>query len=112
MLDWRHWAAVLAVASTLVAVSVAQSRTFRPVTDAVLTNPSPNDWLAWRGTTRSQGYSPLKQINRDNVGRLQMAWAWAMEQGPVQVAPLAYDGVVYLGNPGGTVHALDGATGD
>ena len=85
---------------------------FRRITDAVLENPSPNDWIAWRGTHQSQGYTPLKQINRDNVQNLQLAWGWAIEEGNSQPAPIVYDGVMYLSGPGGIVHALDGATGD
>ena len=43
---------------------------FVPVTDAMLQNPAPGDWLMWRRTLNSWGYSPLDQINRDNVGDL------------------------------------------
>ena len=32
---------------------------FTPVTDAVLQNPAPEDWLMWRRTLDSWGYSPL-----------------------------------------------------
>lgn len=101
--------AVVAAATVLV---TAQSRPFRPVTDATLKNPSPGDWIAWRGTPRSEGYSPLTQINRANVSQLRLAWAWTMEPGVQQATPLAYDGVVYLPNAGGTLQALDGETGD
>jgi alcohol dehydrogenase (cytochrome c) len=93
-------------------IAAAQTRQFRPVTDDTLRNPSPGDWLYWRGTGLSQGYSRLDQINRRNVGQLQLAWAWEMENGNQQAAPIVYDGVMYIASPGGTVHALDGATGD
>ena len=57
------WMLPLAVVATSAALSgvmaAAQSRDFTPVTDEMLRNPSPNDWVAWRGTTKSQGYSPL-----------------------------------------------------
>ena len=49
----------------------AQVETFTPVTDAVLQNPDPADWLMWRRTLNSWGYSPLDQIARDNVGDLR-----------------------------------------
>src|SRR6266436_3029521 len=35
---------------------------FVPVTDAMLRNPDPGDWLMWRRTLNSWGYSPLNQI--------------------------------------------------
>ena len=47
-----------------------------PVTDEMLLNPSDNDWLMWRRTYDGWGYSPLDQINKDNVSELRLAWAW------------------------------------
>ena len=43
----------------------------RPVTDAELQDPSPDEWLMWRRTLNGWGYSPLDQVNRDNVGSLR-----------------------------------------
>ena len=45
-----------------------------PVTDATLQNPDPGDWLNWRRTLDGWGYSPLDEIDRTNVGELQLAW--------------------------------------
>ena len=42
-------------------------RVFRPVTDAMLEKPDPGDWINWRRTYDGTGYSPLTQINRQNV---------------------------------------------
>jgi hypothetical protein len=47
---------------------LAQQGTFVAVTDRMLENPDPADWLMWRRTFNSWGYSPLDQINRANVG--------------------------------------------
>ena len=52
---------------------VAQVPAFRPVTEAMLRNPAPGDWLNWRRTDNAWGYSPLDQINRQNVQQLQLA---------------------------------------
>src|SRR5215469_6445092 len=91
----------------------AQVKEFRPVTEAMLRNPAAGDWLNWRRTDNAWGYSPLDQINRQNVGQLQLAWSWAMDDtGAGEAAPLVRDGVVYLPNPRGVIQALDGATGD
>src|SRR5262249_52935654 len=54
---------------------------------------------------------PLNQITRGNVGRLQLAWSWALEQGASQTTPLVHDGVMYIANPGNIVDALDARTG-
>jgi alcohol dehydrogenase (cytochrome c) len=104
---------IVAVVLLVAAVGAfAQVGTFRPVTDAMLQNPSASDWLHWRRTYDGAGYSPLDQINRQNVGQLQLAWSWAMQPGNQQTTPLVYDGVMYLANPGNTVQALNAATGD
>ena len=82
-----------------------------PVTDAMLRDPDPNDWLMYRRTYDGWGYSPLDAIDRGNVGDLQLAWVWAMADGRNQPTPLVYDGVMYLASPGNVVQALDAATG-
>ena len=82
-----------------------------PVTDAMLRDPDPDDWLIYRRTYDGWGHSPLDQITRENVGELQLAWVWAMGDGRNQPTPLVHDGVLYLANPGNVVQALDAATG-
>ena len=106
----RLFAFTAAALFALVSASWAQPA--GPVTDEMLQDPDPADWLAWRGTYASQGYSRLDQINRDTVSDLRLAWAWAIEEGNSQPAPVVYGGVMYLAGPGGIVHAIDGATGD
>jgi alcohol dehydrogenase (cytochrome c) len=90
----------------------AQVKDFRPVSETMLRNPAPGDWLNWRRTDNAWGYSPLDQIKRDNVQKLQLAWSWAMEDGAQESTPLVHDGVMYLPNPHGVIQALDAATGD
>ena len=95
------------------ALARAQVKDFRPVTEAMLRNPAPGDWLNWRRTDNAWGYSPLDQINRQNVQQLQLAWSWAMDDtGAQEATPLVYDGIMYLPNPRGVIQALDAATGD
>ena len=60
---------------------IPANRTFRPVTDAMLEKPDDSDWINWRRTYDGTGYSPLKQINKNNVGQLQMVWAWGLAPG-------------------------------
>ncbi len=38
-----------------------------PVTDEMLKNPAPGDWLLWRRTLNGWGYSPLSEIDKSNV---------------------------------------------
>src|SRR5262249_35600922 len=82
----------------------AQLKEFRPVTEAMLRNPAPGDWLNWRRTDNAWGYSPLDQITRQNVTQLQLAWSWAMDDtGANEATPLVYDGIMYLPNPRGRI---------
>ena len=85
---------------------------FVAVTDAMLQDPDPADWLMWRRTLDSWGYSPLEQIDRDNVGELRMVGSRALAPGLQQGTPLVYDGVMYMPNPRDVIQAIDGATGD
>ena len=89
----------------------AQLTTFEPITDAELLDPDPADWLNWRRTIDGQGYSPLDQIDRDNVGSLQLAWSWETYAGTSQITPLVHDGVMFVPSRSGVV-ALDAANGD
>ena len=85
---------------------------FVPVTDAMLQNPSPDDWLMWRRTLDGWGYSPLDQIDRDTVGELRLVWTRALAPGAQEGTPLAYDGTLYMPNPNEQIQALDAVTGD
>ena len=92
--------------------TAAQGRAFEPVTDEVLRRPSDSDWLQWRRTYDGWGYSPLDQIDRENVGTLQLAWSRALNAGGVELIPLVHNGVMYIPHPGGVVEAVDATTGD
>ncbi len=85
---------------------------FTPVTDAMLQDPAPGDWLMWRRTLDGWGYSPLDQVDRSNVGDLRMVWSRALTAGSQQGTPLVYDGVMYMPNPRDVIQAIDAVTGD
>ena len=64
-------------------------------------------------TSDFQGFSPLNQIDRSNVDQLQLAWMRAMDEGPQEIRPLVYDGVMYIAHPNGDhIQALEATTGD
>ena len=91
--------------------TIREIKEFVPLTDTALRNPDPNDWVMIRGNYEGYGHSPLTQINRENVGKLQLVWSRAMEPGINQATPIVYKGVMYLGNPGDVIQAIDAATG-
>jgi len=94
------------------ALNAQESSSFRPVTNAMLQDPAPKDWLMWRRTLDSWGYSPLDQVNRDNVKDLRMVWSRGLTTGRQQGTPLVYDGVMYMPNPADVIQAIDAVTGD
>ncbi len=111
------WTSLAALACAAVAVAApcpaqAQVRDIDPVTDAELENPSPDDWLMWRRTLDGWGYSPLDQIDRDNVDQLRLVWTRALGPGRQQGTPLVRDGVMFMPNPRDIIQALDAETGD
>ena len=103
-------AAVLVVGSS--SPRAQTSADFVPVTDAVLQNPDPADWLMWRRTLDGWGYSPLDQIDRENVDTIRMVWSRALGPGLQQGTPLVYDGVLYMPNPRDVIQAIDAISGD
>ena len=102
--------AMLALA-VLVTPPAAQEG-FTPVTDRMIQNPDAADWLMWRRTLNSWGFSPLDQITRNNVRTLTLAWTRAMTPGVQEATPLVHDGVMFLPNPSDVVQAMNAATGD
>ncbi len=88
-----------------------QINTFVPVTEQMLSNPSPDDWLMFSRTYDAQRYSPLKQINKQNVSQLQLAFMHEMATGTQESIPIVYRGVIYVVHPGSVIQAIDGTTG-
>jgi alcohol dehydrogenase (cytochrome c) len=84
----------------------------RPVTDTMLRNPPASDWLMWRRTYDGYGYSPLDQINKDNVKNLQVAWTWSLTPGATETTPIVHDGVLFIFNYADKIQALNAASGD
>lgn len=79
------------------------------------------EWAHYGGDPGGLKYSPLSQINRTNVSKLQLAWEWKTGEVPLtefgtfpgafQNTPLMIDGVLYVSTPYNRVAALDATTG-
>lgn len=112
-LTWATGILAISIFSSFAALAEpALLERFRPVTQEDALRPSPNDWVMWRRTYDSWGYSPLDQINKRNVANLQLAWAWTQELGNQEAAPLVRDGIMFLAQSNNVVQALDARTGD
>src|SRR5712691_9131463 len=101
-----------ALVSMLATLSGAQTGDFKPVTREMLANPPPGDWLMLNRTYDEQRFSPLKEINRDTVAGLALAWARGLAAGTNESIPIVYQGVMYVVSPGAGVLALDATNGD
>ena len=117
----RMFRATLATLTNLIAgavfagVAFAQPQStdnFESVTDEMLQAPAPEDWLMWRRTLDSWGYSPLDQITKDNADELRMVWTRGLTDGFQSGTPLVHGGVMYMPNPNDVIQAIDAATGD
>jgi quinoprotein glucose dehydrogenase len=99
---------LLALASLLFGIAVLTATQSGP-TDPTAPNTNWSDYLG--GPTRSH-YSPLTQINTQNVSQLQVAWTYTLpDSGQLQVNPLMIDGTLYGVSPTVQAFALDAATG-
>ncbi len=102
----------IAIGALVISQAAAQSTPeFTPVTDAEIQAPDPADWLSWRRTLDSWGYSPLDQINTGNVASLRMVWARPLPPGHQEGTPLVHDGVLYFPGPSDVIEAIDAASG-
>jgi quinoprotein glucose dehydrogenase len=73
---------------------------------------SDREWSEYLGGPGRNHYSPLTQINRDNVKNLKVAWTYSMpDSGQTQVNPIVVDGVLYGVTSTVQAFALDAATG-
>lgn len=88
------------------------------------------EWRSYGGDSGHTKYSPLNQINADNVQQLQVAWTWTSvdeeirqnnqvirERGSFrsyayEVTPLMVNGVLYTTTSLGQIAAIDPASGE
>ncbi len=90
-------------------------KNYVPVTDAMLRNPDPADWLMIRRDYRASSFSPLNQINAQNANDLRMVWSWAMQDGAAlgnAPAPIVHNGVLYVNNAGMVLQAFEAKSGE
>jgi alcohol dehydrogenase (cytochrome c) len=80
----------------------------------------PENWLTYYGAYNGQRYSPLDQINTENVKRIGPAWIFqAGTTGLIagastysfEAAPIVVNGIMFLSGWDGWVWALDAKTG-
>src|ERR1700730_14618695 len=69
-------------------------------------------WRDYGGAADAAQYSALKQINRANVNRLEVAWIYPTGDGRKDLFnPIVVDGLMYVMAKDNSIVALDAATG-
>ena len=70
-------------------------------------------WLSYGRNYSEQRFSPLDQINPDNIGELNLAWFGDLAErgGSYETTPLVIDGRIYVCTPWSKVYAFDAKTG-
>jgi len=72
----------------------------------------PSNWLSHGRTYDEQRFSPLKTINKDNIGELGLAWYFDVPTSRgMEATPIVVDGRMYVTGSWSIVYALDAATG-
>jgi quinohemoprotein ethanol dehydrogenase len=104
----------LSLVGLIAATWVALAQT-RRVDDLALRNAgkSGEEWLAYGLTPGETRYSPLKQIDTTNVGRLGLAWSYEIGPGGgnQEATPLYWNGTLYSITQWSVVYAVDARTG-
>lgn len=82
-----------------------------------LSVPQDDGWITNGGSLKNQRYSPLDEINRDNVAQVKAVWRAGLDSAldfrhNNQAQPLVYDGVVYIVTGQDDVFAISVDTGE
>ena len=109
----RGHAKTLTMTVAVATLLSAASALAQPVDTARIAGGDPNDWLTYHQSYNGWSFSPLDQINANNVKDLEVAWIHVPGHSTrgLQTMPLVADGVLYYTGSYSRVFALDGATG-
>jgi quinoprotein glucose dehydrogenase len=98
---------------------------FSPGAAPALAQAPAGEWRSYGATSEGTRYSPLDQVNRGNVAKLEVAWTYRTgelnrkpnlsgerETVAFECTPIVVDGVMYISTPAGNVVALRAETGE
>ena len=98
------------LSTTALCVAVA-AFTIAACAHTVVGRPPMTEWRTYGGNSEGNRFSPLTQIDRTNVARLQEVWRFETGPGGLQTSPLMIGGLLYIVTPQQDVVALDATTG-
>src|SRR5262245_34982625 len=106
---------ILLISACLCLAVFAQSgpSAWENITQERLLKPRNGDWLSYRRTYDVFGFSPLAQINRNNVKNLRAVWSYPVQDDSRWVpTPIVANGIMYVAEGKGRVLAFDVPTGE
>lgn len=72
-----------------------------------------NNWLLHGRTYKEQRFSPLDQINKENIGELGLAWTLNLgSRKGIEATPIVVDGIMYVTSEWSKIHAIDTRNGN
>lgn len=111
----RYTALIVAVIAVYVLIA-GFGYEVNPLTprSAAVTRVNTNtDWPSYGNTLAGTRYSPLDEINKDNVGELELAWSYRTNVGGTfKATPLQVGELLYFCTGGNVVIALDAESGE
>jgi alcohol dehydrogenase (cytochrome c) len=91
----------------------ATEQDYATVSQSRLNKPEPQNWLMPRGNYNGWGYTPLDQINTENVKRLVPVWSLSTGVNDAhQAPPIINNGIMFVSTPQNRVIAIDARNGD
>ena len=101
---------ILSMSISLVAISSPATNSVT-VNQQALINPG-KEWLNYGRTYKEQRYSPLAEINKNNVKELDLAWSFKFDTARgMEATPIMHNGVLYVSTGWSHVHAINARTG-
>ena len=115
-----------AIGATIVALLMASALTLAGAADmtferALNVAKEPQNWLLHHGNYQGHRFSPLKEINTENVKNLKLEFTVALggfegagtryKFGDLEATPIVEDGIMYVPDGWGTVYAIDVSSG-
>ena len=94
---------ILSISISLVAISSPATNSVT-VNQQALINPG-KEWLNYGRTYKEQRYSPLAEINKNNVNELDLAWSFKFDTARgMEATPIMHNGVLYVSTGWSHVH--------
>src|SRR6188474_22889 len=84
------------------------------IDDAFLANAddSPDNWVTYGKNYAEDRFSPLNEINKENIGNLGLAWSLSLgTTRGIEATPLVMDGIMFISGPWSKVFAIDARNG-